>query len=85
MQNEDKTADMYELVEQWQQSGKSQQQFSSEQNIKLAKFSYWVKKHRQQKASKIGFAKVDLSKSPLSSSTARIEIELAEGLVIRIF
>ena len=36
MQNEDKTAGMFELVEQWQQSGKSQQQFSSEQNIKLA-------------------------------------------------
>lgn len=85
MQNEDKAADMFKLVEQWQQSGKSQQQFSSEQNIKLATFGYWVKKHRQQKASEIGFAKVDLSKSPLSSSTARIEIELAEGLVIRIF
>lgn len=85
MQNEDKAADMFKLVEQWQQSEKSQQQFSSEQNIKLATFSYWVKKHRQQKESEIGFAKVDLGQNSGLGSAARIEIELAEGLVIRIF
>lgn len=84
MQNEDKTAGMFELVEQWQQSGKSQQQFSSEQNIKLATFCYWVKKRRQQNTSEFGFAKVKLGQHT-SSITARIEIELAEGLVIRIF
>jgi transposase-like protein len=81
MQNEDKASSMYELVAQWHQSGKSQQQFSSEHDIKLATFSYWVKKHRQQKSSELGFAKVELGQH----STARIEIELADGTVIRLF
>lgn len=85
MQNEDKSARMFELVEQWQQSGKSQQQFSVEHNIKLATFGYWVKKHRQQMASEIGFAKVELDHQPNSFTAARIEIELADGVVVRIF
>lgn len=85
MQNLDKTADMFELVEQWQQSGKSQQQFSTEHNVKLATFGYWVKKHRQQRASEIGFAKVELEQQPCSFSRAKIEIELADGMVVRIF
>ncbi|NOU47237.1 MAG: hypothetical protein HOO86_09265 [Bacteroidales bacterium] len=85
MQNQDKTADMFELVEQWQQSGKSQQQFSAENNIKLATFGYWVKKHRQQKVAEIGFAKVELEQHSNSSTAARIEIELADGMVVRIF
>jgi len=85
MQNEDKSVGMFDLVEQWQQSGKSQQQFSVEHNIKLATFGYWVKKHRQQKASEIGFAKVDLGQHSNSFTAARIEIELADGVVVRIF
>ncbi len=85
MQNEDMSSIMFDLVEQWQQSGKSQQQFSVEHNIKLATFGYWVKKHRQQKASEIGFAKVELDHQPNSFTAARIEIELADGVVVRIF
>jgi hypothetical protein len=85
MQNEDKSTGMFELVEQWQQSGKSQHQFSAEHNIKLATFSYWVKKHRQQKATEIGFAKVELGQHSNSLTAARIEIELADGMVVRIF
>ena len=85
MQNEDKSVGMFDLVEQWQQSGKSQQQFSIEHNIKLATFGYWVKKHRQQKSSEIGFAKVELGQHSNSFTAARIEIELADGVVVRIF
>ena len=85
MQNQDKTANMFELVEQWQRSGKSQQLFSAEHNLKLATFGYWVKKHRQQRASEIGFAKVEFEKHSNSPSVARIEIELADGMVVRIF
>ena len=85
MQNQDKTTGMFELVEQWQQSGKSQQQFSAENNIKLATFVYWVKKHRQQKVTEIGFAKVELGQPSISQTAARIEIELADGMVVRIF
>jgi len=39
-----RTMEMYDLVELWQQSGKSQRQFSAEHNIKPATFMYWVKK-----------------------------------------
>ncbi|HPE43638.1 MAG TPA: hypothetical protein PKV88_06120 [Bacteroidales bacterium] len=85
MQNEEKIADMFELVEQWQESGKSQQQFSKEQNIKLATFNYWVKKHRQQKVAEIGFAKVDFGQHSIAPTAAKVEIELAAGMVIRIF
>jgi len=85
MQSEDKTTMMFNLVEQWQQSGISQQQFSDDHNIKLPTFSYWVKKYREQKTTDIGFTKVDLSSSTDTPTAARIEIELADGTVVRIF
>ncbi len=85
MQKQEKSSEMFELVEQWQQSGKSQHQFSAEHNIKLATFSYWVKKERQQKLSEIGFAKVELGQHSNASTAVRIEIELSDGMVVRIF
>lgn len=85
MYDQDKTTSMFELVEQWQQSGISQKQFTHAHDIKLATFGYWVKKYRQHHAGEIGFAKVELGQIPGSSSTARIEIELADGIVVRIF
>lgn len=85
MQNQGKTANMFELVEQWQRSGKSQQLFSSEHNLKLATFSYWIKKYRQHRISEIGFAKLELKEHSDSGKSARIEIELADGMLIRIF
>lgn len=83
MHDQNKTTRMFELVEQWQQSSLSQKQFLLEHDIKLATFGYWVKKHRQHQMGEVGFAKVELGKGV--SSTARIEIELADGLVVRIF
>jgi hypothetical protein len=85
MEKQDKTQEMYNLVEQWQQRGISQKQFSDEHDIKLATFMYWVKKYRIQKQCEPGFARVELSQHSLSSTTARIEIALADGLVVRIF
>jgi len=83
MDDQDKTASMFELVAQWQQSEKSQKQFSLEHGIKLATFGYWVKKYRQQHSGETGFAKVELGQG--TGSAARIEIELSEGLVVRIY
>ncbi len=85
MEKRDRTIEMYDLVEQWQQSGMSQKQFSCEHNIKLPTFMYWVKKYRLNKQDDPGFARVELSQHSLSSTTARIEIALADGLVVRIF
>lgn len=85
MEKQDRAIEMYDLVEQWQQSGKSQKQFSAEHNIKLATFSYWVRKYRIHKQGDPGFARVELSQHSFSSAMARIEIALADGLVVRIF
>jgi transposase-like protein len=85
IQNKDKTTMMFDLVNQWQQSGLSQQQFSDDHDIKLPTFSYWVKKYREQKTTETGFAKVDLSSRTDSLTAARIEIELADGTIVRIF
>ena len=85
MHDQDKTSNMFELVEQWQQSGKSQKQFILEHDIKLATFGYWVKKYRQHHAGEIGFAKVELGQAPGTTTSAKIEIELAGGIVVRIF
>ena len=86
MQDGSKAQSMFELVEQWQQSGKSQKQFSGENHIKLSKFIYWVQKHRQSNVSNQGFASLSISseESPISSMP-KIEIELSAGIVVRIF
>ena len=39
---------MLALVEQWQQSGKTQKDFAAENEIALSKLHYWIKKKRQQ-------------------------------------
>jgi hypothetical protein len=85
MEKQDRTQEMYDLVEPWQQSGVSQKQFSAEHNIKLPTFMDWIKKHRFQKQDIDGFARVELSQHRLQSTTARIEVALADGLVVRIF
>ena len=85
MEKQDRTQEMYDLVEQWQQSGMSQKQFSCEYTIKLPTFMYWVKKYRMNRQADPGFARVELSQHILSSTKARIEIALADGLVVRIF
>ena len=85
MHDQDKASNMFELVEQWQQSGKSQKQFILEHDIKLATFGYWVKKYRQHLAGEIGFAKVEFGQAPGTTTSAKIEIELADGIVVRIF
>lgn len=38
---------MLSLVEQWQQSGQSQVEFASNNNIKLFTLRYWINKSRQ--------------------------------------
>jgi len=86
MQDGSKAQSMFELVEQWQQSGKSQKQFSGENHITLCKFLYWVQKYRQSSSSNQGFASLSISseESPIPSMP-KIEIELSSGIVVRIF
>ena len=61
MKEETKAAAMFDLVEQWQQSGKSQKQFSEKNHIKLWTLLYWVQKYRQSKSPDQGFASLTIS------------------------
>jgi hypothetical protein len=83
MKEESKEAAMFDLVEQWRQSGKSQKQFSEENHIKLWTLLYWVQKYRQSKAPDQGFASLTIS--PESGANPKIEIELTGGIVVRIY
>ena len=86
MQNDLKTQSMYELVKQWQQSGKTQKQFSEENHIKLHTFMYWVQKHRQENTPDHGFASLTISRETgVESQLPKLEIELSGGIVVRIY
>jgi len=47
MSREEKSGLMLSLVEQWQQSGQSQVEFASNNDIKLFTLRYWINKTRQ--------------------------------------
>jgi hypothetical protein len=86
MQNDPKTQSMYELVQQWQQSGKTQKQFSEENHIKKATFIYWVQKYRQVNAPDPGFASLTISQETgIGNPTPKLEIEITGGIVVRIY
>ncbi len=86
MSEEFKTSAMFNLVEQWQKSGKSQKQFSLEKNIKLYSLTYWTKKYHQSKNAYQGFATVTFTPETESvTSVPKIEIELSGGAIVRIF
>ena len=86
MQNDTKPQSMYALVEQWQQSGKTQKQFSEENHIKLATFIYWVQKHRQINTPDYGFAALTIGQEKaVGATTPKLEIELCGGIIVRIY
>ena len=41
---------MFKLIEQWQQSGLTQNVFCQQQSIKYHVFHYWYKRYREQHA-----------------------------------
>ena len=49
---------MYQLVEQYQQSGKSQKEYCHTTGIGLAKLNYWIRRYREQQALSAGFIKL---------------------------
>jgi len=88
MQDQIKTTAMFDLVEQWQQSGKSQSQFSSDNGIKHHTFGYWVKKYRETHEAHEGFTSLQVSDGDHVKShptPARIEIEFDGSIVVRIY
>ena len=52
--------EMYQLVEDYQNSGKTQKEYSREAGIGYAKFNYWVCKYRaRHPSSATGFIKIE--------------------------
>jgi hypothetical protein len=60
----DKAKHMFGLIDAWQQSDITQQEFCKNQGIPYSKFHYWYKRYRQQhsgEASVAGFKKIELT------------------------
>ena len=86
MQDQNKTSAMFEIVERWQQSGKSQHRFCAENAIRLHTLRYWVKRHRQLQNGHEGFMSVSMDGATgMSTSAPRIEVELSGGIVVRVY
>lgn len=71
---------MFEMIEQWKQSGLSQKIFCEQQLIDFHKLSYWYKCYRRQHNtpdnSKSGFVKLKIEKPVAAAS---IEIQFPNG------
>lgn len=66
---------MFQLIEQWQQSGDTQKVFCQEQSIKYHVFHYWYKRYREQHADPqnngSSFVKLQIAK-PASAGSVEI-------------
>lgn len=73
---------MLQLVRQWQQSGKSQRTFASENKLNYYTFRYWIEK-LGEKDDKTGFIQLNSRSSNRNSLCVRypngIEIHLPAG------
>ena len=71
---------MFEMVEQWKQSGLSQKSFCENQPIKPYVFYYWYKRYRlshQSPENKVGFIKLKIEKPIVAAS---VEIHFPHGV-----
>ena len=69
--------DMLSLIEQWQESGKTQQVFCQEHNIIFSTFYYWLKRYRRG-IEESNFLPVEIS------SGSYIEIRYPGGVILQL-
>jgi len=69
--------DMLSLIEQWQESGKTQQVFCQEHNIIFSTFYYWLKRYRRG-IEESNFLPVEIS------SGSNIEIRYPDGIILQL-
>jgi transposase-like protein len=69
--------DMLSLIEQWQESGKTQQAFCQEHDITFSTFYYWLKRYRRG-IDENSFLPVEIS------SGSNIEIRYPDGIVLQL-
>jgi hypothetical protein len=70
---------MFEMIEQWQQSGLSQRAFCEQQSLKFHTFYYWYKRHKQQNNNNIKSASLKLQISK-PTATSSVEIFFPGGI-----
>ena len=86
MKEATKESVMLKLIEKWQKSELSQKQFSIENNLNIHTMSYWVQRYNKSKISNAGFASVTFApEQEPAVFSPKIEIELAGGIVVRIY
>jgi transposase-like protein len=80
MKNQDRITrqtEMLSLIEQWHESGKSQQLFCQEHNLTYTTFYYWLKRYRRG-IDENSFLPVEVS------SGSHIEIRYPGGVVLQL-
>jgi hypothetical protein len=74
---------MFDLIEQWKQSGLSQNLFCQQHSIRFHKFYYWYKRYRRQpdvgQDSVAGFVKLKIEQPSVAAS---VEVHYPGGLRI---
>ncbi len=72
---------MFDMIEQWKQSGLTQKAYCQQQSIKHYTFYYWYKCYRQQhpqmENNRSAFVKLQIAKS---ASTPSVEIYFPGGI-----
>jgi len=72
-----KTEKMFDLVDQWKASGKTQTEFCRDHDIKAGTLGYWVGKKKRADQTTAGFALVDLTNG---ASGRQVEITYPNGV-----
>lgn len=80
-QREEKAQAMYSLIEQWQQSEKTQKSFCREKGIAYHVFIYWLKKYRLEKDQSGEFLTMEF---PNPQNQSGIEIQFPNGIVVHL-
>lgn len=69
--------EMLTLIEQWQESGRTQQAFCKEHDITFSTFYYWLKRYRRR-IDESGFLPVEISPG------SNIEIRYPDGIILQL-
>ena len=80
-EREEKGRAMYSLIEQWQQSEKTQKSFCREKGISYHVFGYWLKKYRSEKDHSGKFLTMQF---PIPQNQRGIQIQFPNGIVIHL-
>jgi len=71
--------DMLSLIEQWHESGKTQQLFCQEHGLTFSTFYYWLKRYRRE-INESSFLPVEINSLTQSS----IEIRYPDGVILQL-